>query len=89
MYDVGSVDKAASELSKMLHSKPWYHRTSITYRAGIGTYLSVWYEGEARPEEIPGEFQGFNVVCNRVTKKHPCPFGSVKPDPKEGWGNKV
>ncbi len=79
--------EAANNLSKLLYAYPWYHRTSVCQEP-FSTRLEVWVEGKNHAE-IPKEFMGFKVQVNRVSKRHPCPFGSVKPHPREGAGNKV
>lgn len=81
----------AKRLSQTLYHFPWYHRTSFEEGCISGTgyqHLVVWGE-DKQHEEVPSTFEGLCVIYRRVTKKFPCPFGSVKPDPKEGWGNKV
>jgi hypothetical protein len=84
--------QAANSLAAKLTDYPWYHRTSTCdERDCLGDWrivLEVWVEGKGH-DEIPKEWCGFKVRVNQVTKQHPCPFGSVKPDPKEGKGNKV
>ena len=81
-------DRAGDDLAKSLRNYPWYHRTTLSYEQGRGDFLTVWVEGQDHPE-IPTEFRGYHVQINRVTREHPCPFGSVKPHPREGWGNTV
>lgn len=77
---LGSFEKAANELAASLRDFWWYHRTSMLSADG-GSFLNVWAEfrkNEESPPEIPKTYQGFRVVVSRVSKKHPCPFGSVK-----------
>lgn len=73
-------EKSANELAASLRDFWWYHRTTMLYAEG-GNFLNVWAEfreGEEPPPEIPKTFQGFRVTVSRVSKKRPCPFGSVK-----------
>lgn len=74
------VFASANRLAKIMIQYKWYHRTSIVDQRIDGkliTYLVVWGEGR-RHEEVPYEFDGFPVQYNAVSKRNPCPFGSVK-----------
>jgi hypothetical protein len=75
------LSEAAGALATLLHNEPWYHRTTFhEARAADGKVyetIAVWGEGD-RPEKVPQDFQGFRVMYNRFSRKHPCPFGSVK-----------
>lgn len=74
------VEVAAKDLAASLAGNWWYHRTSfasdIEDRRTF-TYLVVWGEGK-RPASVPQEFAGYHVAYNRVSRRNPCPFGSVK-----------
>lgn len=72
-----NLQEAANRLASEMRQYSWYHRASHVWTPG-GSYLVVWGEGD-RPQEVPREFSGYRVTWNRVSKKHPCPFGSVKP----------
>ena len=75
-----SFYQAANRLARAMRQFPWYHRTSVSERInGIRSdvVLVVWVEGGPH-DEIPKTWDGWKVVVRRVSRKHPCPFGSVK-----------
>lgn len=76
-----TIEDASNKLAALLRTEDWYHRTSFVWEQGIGNYLTVWGEFD-RPESLPTEYEGFPVRFNRVSARHPCPFGSVKPKRK-------
>jgi len=74
--------QAADRLAAIMRQYTWYHRTSVVEEYPKNPeksriYLVVWGEGK-RHSEVPEEFDGYIVRYNRVTKRNPCPFGSVK-----------
>lgn len=76
---------AADELARRLRDEPWYHRTTVLEESRLdngrrvwGVVLRVWGTG-GRPATLPTEFRGYPVVWCRVSRRNPCPFGSVKP----------
>jgi hypothetical protein len=75
------LERAAAAIARLLRDEPWYHRT--TMQEGLSRAcprrLTVWGEGE-RPASLPETFRGIPVGYNRVSRRHPCPFGSVKAD---------
>lgn len=78
-----TYERAADNLAAQLRDEPWYHRTSMSgERLPNGEwidYLRVWGEG-TRPANLPHVFEEYVVEWCKVSKKHPCPFGSVKPE---------
>jgi hypothetical protein len=78
--------RAIAVLCERLRSCRWYHRTSIIeeyepqpngWSQLIRVTIQIWGTGKTHPE-IPKEFEGWPVRFIRVTKKRPCPFGSVR-----------
>ncbi len=79
-YGFDAIWYAAGDLAATLRGASWYHRTSfeeVKTDTSWRQSLVVWGDTE-RPDELPHEFCGWLVRYNRVSREHPCPFGSVK-----------